>query len=288
MTDAMNWFVQSSGMMRFWTENQKSLIQALIEAKTSPGFPGGANALGQNAFAQMGEQWQKTMAGWANLMPWQQALFPGAGGEESRALLDPVEWAKRSSGLFDAGIAQLTEGPAFATLWDLDRKFLNAQKLWLQRSKDIAAYMQIVQSAWQRAGQRFEQAMQDPSGKPLNSSREVLDEWIATANDALLEMHRSPEFLEAQRRMTRAAADYRIQERSIAEAFCEIHHIPTRTEMDEVQRTVYELRRELRALRRGTAASGDDARVSEAKPVPKAVGRRAKPSAKRSAATEKS
>jgi hypothetical protein len=63
-------------------------------------------------------------------------------------------------------------------------------------------------------------------------------------------MHRSDEFLEAQRKMTRSATEYRLQEREIAEAFCAMHHIPTRTEMDEVQHAVYELRRELRVLQR--------------------------------------
>jgi poly[(R)-3-hydroxyalkanoate] polymerase subunit PhaE len=50
--------------------------------------------------------------------------------------------------------------------------------------------------------------------------------------------------------MTRSSTEYRLAEREIAEAFCEVHHIPTRTEVDELQRTVAELRRELRALKK--------------------------------------
>ena len=61
-------------------------------------------------------------------------------------------------------------------------------------------------------------------------------------------MHRTPKFLEAQRNVTRSSTDYRLQEREIAETFCEVHHIPTRSEVDELQRTVVELRRQVRAL----------------------------------------
>jgi polyhydroxyalkanoate synthesis regulator phasin len=50
--------------------------------------------------------------------------------------------------------------------------------------------------------------------------------------------------------MTRSSTEYRLAEREIAEAFCEMHHIPTRTEMDEMQRVVTELRREIRALKK--------------------------------------
>ena len=61
--------------------------------------------------------------------------------------------------------------------------------------------------------------------------------------------------------------------REIAEAFCEMHHIPTRTEMDEVQRAVYELRRELRALHRqgeGELAQAAPAPRSGKRPAAKA------------------
>ena len=40
----------------------------------------------------------------------------------------------------------------------------------------------------------------------------------------------------AQRAMTRSSAEYRLAEREIAEGFCEVHHIPTRTEGDSYAR----------------------------------------------------
>jgi class III poly(R)-hydroxyalkanoic acid synthase PhaE subunit len=148
------------------------------------------------------------------------------------------------------GLEKLTEGPSYATLWDLDRKMLNVQKLWMERAKNVETYWEVVQGAWNRALERFMKSMNDSKGEPITSGRQMLDLWLACANKALVEMHRSPEFLEAQRKMTRSSTEYRLAEREIAEAFCEMHHIPTRTEMDEMQRTVTELRRELRALKK--------------------------------------
>ena len=49
------------------------------------------------------------------------------------------------------------------------------------------------------------------------------------------------------------------------EAYCEMHHIPTRTEVDELARSVYELRRELRALRRETRESPPPAKPAARK-----------------------
>jgi hypothetical protein len=141
---------------------------------------------------------------------------------------------------------------------------LNTQKLWVERARDVEHYWEILQGAWNKALERFMKALNDPQGEPIKSGRQMIDVWLANANGALLEMHRSAEFLEAQRRMTRSSTEYRLAEREIAEAFCEMHHIPTRGEMDEVQKLVTELRRELRALKRqGTAHEARE----EAKPA---------------------
>jgi hypothetical protein len=99
--------------------------------------------------------------------------------------------------------------------------------------------------------------------------RGLTDRWLAVANDTLIEVHRSDEFVGAQRRMLRAASDLHLQERRIAEAWSEAAHLPTRTEVDELQRTVTELRREMRLLRRAVAASATSPSARVSAPVRK-------------------
>lgn len=250
--------------IQFWQKNQKSLFQAWAEGKM-PAFPGlkphdaaaggdakagtGAAAGGADA---MGELMKRSMEEWAALA---QEAWTQSGRFEPDMLakaFDPAQW-RRAGTRFDMGLEKLTEGPTYATLFDLDRKILNAQKLWIDRTRDIEQYYEVVQGAWNRAYERFMKAIGEEDAAPIRSGRELLDLWLATANTALVEMHRSKEFLDAQRRMTRSSTDYRLAEQGIAEAFCEMHHIPTRTEMDEMQRAVTEIKRELRAMRRDSA-----------------------------------
>ena len=197
----------------------------------------------------MSDLMKRSMEDWAALAKdaWAQGgkFDPAA----MQKLFDPAEW-KRAGSHFDMGLEKLTEGPTYATLWDLDKKMLNTQKLWVERARDVEHYWEVIQAAWSRALERFMKQLNDPKDEPIRSGRQMLDAWLVTANGALLEMHRSKQFLEAQRRMTRSSTEYRLAEREIAEAFCEMHHIPTRTEMDEMQRVVTQLRRELRALKR--------------------------------------
>ena len=247
----MKAFEQGNEWLKFWNENQKSLFQAWAEGKPSPFAMHGEPPPGTEV---MSDLLKRSMEQWATAA--KQAWTKGGGFDPQvmAKLFDPDEW-KRAGSHFDVGLEKLTEGPTYATLWDLDKKMLSVQKLWMERAQDVERYWEVVQGAWVRASERFMKALNDPKGTPITSGRQMLDLWLETANKALLEMHRSPEFLESQRKMTRSSTEYRLAEREIAEAFCEMHHIPTRTEMDEMQRLVTELRREVRALRKPAEAA---------------------------------
>jgi len=244
-------FEQGDEWMKLWAENQKSLFEAWVQGKP-PTFasrgeaPPASDAMGQAA--QISELMRQSMEQWAEYAKAGWAKGANLDPEAMKKLFDPAEW-KRAGSHFDLGMEKLTEGPTYATLWDLDRKTLGLQKLWIERAKDVERYWEVTQAAWSKALERFMKAAADSKGEPITSGRQLLDLWLATANKALVEMHRSEEFLETQRRMTRSAAEYRLAEREMAEAFCEAHHIPTRTEVDELQRIVTELRREIRALK---------------------------------------
>jgi polyhydroxyalkanoate synthase subunit PhaE len=242
----MKGFEQGNEWLKYWNENQKSLFHAWAEGKPPPFAVQGEPPPGAEVMTDL---MKRSMQEWASLAKnaWtQNGRFDA---ESVTKLFDPAEW-KRAGSYFDIGLEKLTEGPTYAALGDLDRKMLNVQKLWVERARDVEQYWEVTQAAWNRALERFMKALNDSKAAPIKSGRQMLDLWLATANDALVEMHRSKEFLEAQRRMTRSSTEYRLAEREIAEAFCEMHHIPTRTEMDEMQKAVAELKREVRDMRR--------------------------------------
>ena len=245
-------FEQGNEWMKLWSENQKSLFESWVAGKPPPfAFRGEAPPAGDavRQAAQISDLMRSSMEQWAEYAKGAWTKGGVVDPEAMKKLFDPAEW-KRAGSHFDLGMEKLTEGPTYATLWDLDRKTLGLQKLWVERAQAVERYWEVMQGAWSKALERFMKVAGDSKGEPITSGRALLDLWLATANKALLEMHRSEEFLEVQRKMTRASTEYRLAEREIAEAFCEIHHIPTRTEVDELQKTVAELRRELRAMKK--------------------------------------
>jgi hypothetical protein len=263
-----------------WLASQQALLKAFFPAQsgTSVAPPAVGHPLEQQ-FADMRDTWQ------ASISKWTEVAKEAAKGEMPdpavlREMFSPASWSGPGSGLMDTALQRVLEGPRYATLWDLDRKLLELQKLRLQRDKEVAAYQAVMQRAWNMAFERFAKtfaAGSEPAAKL--TWRGLTDRWLAVANDTLIEVHRSDEFVGAQRRMLRAASDLHLQERKLAEAWSEAVHLPTRTEVDELQRTVTELRREVRLLRRAATAPAIPSSVEPPAPVrkPRAAKKSAQP-----------
>ena len=222
-------------------------------------------------FNELRDTWQASVAKWTDFAREAgQGELPSA--DKLREMFAPAVWAHGAGtgpGVLDAALQRVLEGPRYAVLWDLDRQLLELQKLTLQRDKAVAAYQAVVQKAWNLALQRFTTTLASKPQAGVGATwRGLTDQWLAVANDTLMEAHRSDEFIEAQRRMLRTASDRHLQERRIAEAWCEATHVPTRSEVDELQRHVIELRREVRMLRRATPDAVKPATATSARKAP--------------------
>ncbi len=244
-----------------WLDAQQTMWKAFFPGTLTP--PDGrlpaheATPLAEQ-FSELRETWQASIARWTEFAKEAaQGEMPSV--DKLREMFAPAAWAQGAgpgSGVLDAALQRVLEGPRYAVLWDLDRQLLELQKLTLQRDKAVAAYQAVVQKGWNLAFQRFTKALgSKPQAAAGLTWRALTDQWLGVANETLIEVHRSEEFIEAQRRMLRAASDRHLRERRIAEAWCEAAHVPTRSEVDELQRHVVELRREVRLLRRATAVA---------------------------------
>jgi hypothetical protein len=265
---------------RAFSHNQAAFLQALFPKPTGGDTPtDGEKSKSplQAQFDEIRQTWKESMAKWAALTSKGRDTVPKA--ETLRDLFSAERWTDAATGPFNAGLRQLLEGPRYAVLWDADRRLLELQQLSAERDRAVARYQSLVQKGWSDAVVRFSKSMPSRTA-PSQTWRELAERWIATLNETLLDVYRSPEFVEAQRHMLRAIADHRLQERRICEAWCEVAQLPTRTELDEVQRTLTDVRRRVRLLER--SCTSDSGRPDTAGAVPKP---RRSPRRKRSPAT---
>ena len=178
----------------------------------------------------------------------------GIAEETLRRMLDPTRFLFAGTDEINQAIQRLVEGPEFADIGTIERQLLKATGEWLALREASAAYRAVTAGAWSRAFQTFSKETAKDPRLLQQGFRAVLDRWLGIANDELIRTQRTDAFLKAQRELLAAGVAYRLKERELVEVWCETHSMPTRTEVDDLHRTVHELRRQVRALNARLAA----------------------------------
>jgi polyhydroxyalkanoate synthase subunit PhaE len=268
--------------------------QALAELWTSASDL--AAALAQRLPQQPAPQGADAAAGAA-------AAATQAGAESTvaatlRRMIDPRVWLSAGDDMEEA-LQRMAEGPRFADLWDNERRFAGVFGAWMALRRRSLEHQAVVLEGWTTAARRFaerlgerlgERAAQGEASSPVASQRAALDLWIETANRTLLEMQRSERYLESQAQLLKASTELRLAQQAVAEYYGRMFGLPTRTELDDVHRTVTELRRALRAVERRLRQQQQQAAAAAAaaaeKPAAAAAMRASRPAARRGKKTE--
>ena len=185
-------------------------------------------------------------------------------------LFDPRAWFSSLGGM-DEALQRMAEGPRLADLWDTERKLLNVFNAWTAVRRRSIEHNTVMLEAWMRAAGAFAKTLNDKADRkePLGSWREVLALWVETANQLCSKRSVRRNTSTASGKSSRrapicasgAAGVGRLLQRGRS-------GIPTRAELDDVHRTVTELRRELRALERANReATTRKARERRRKPT---------------------
>src|SRR5215212_8064355 len=170
-------------------------------------------------------------------------------------IFDPRGWFSDTNEV-DQTLQRMAEGPQLADLWNTERKFIAVFNAWVAMRRHSLEHNKVMLEAWLKAAGIFAKLLNERAdqGEALESWRAVLALWVETANEALLETQRSEAFLSTQRDLVKASSELRLAQQELAEFYSEMFGYPTRTELDDVHRTVTELRRELRAFKRESRA----------------------------------
>lgn len=89
-------------------------------------------------------------------------------------------------------------------------------------------------------------------GEPITTLRQLYDLWVDASEEVYGSFAMSPEFQGVYARMVNALMRVKMQARSMVDEFLGAFNMPTRREMNTILKRQQELRREMRALLKGT------------------------------------
>ncbi|MGI4802530.1 MAG: poly(R)-hydroxyalkanoic acid synthase subunit PhaE [Janthinobacterium lividum] len=199
----------------------------------------------------------------------------GAASEVLERITNPRYWLAGTPEMDDV-LARMVDGPRLADLFDVERRYGNVMRRWTELRRTGFEHQRVLLESWMKASQTFLGELGGRSsvqGKPLEP-KQIVALWSEIGNRQMLETQRSESFLRSQRDMIRASTELRIAQAEMSEHLGKQFGLPTRTEIDDVHRSLTEMRRELRRTRRELDALKQvQSAASAAAPAASSVGK---------------
>jgi class III poly(R)-hydroxyalkanoic acid synthase PhaE subunit len=193
-------------------------------------------------FLKLAQPW---VAGWQKAETHFQAAATG-----NRSAL--VELSRLYWDSFDQTFGRLIQSPGLGSTRELNDKFAKIFAAWQEWREASTEYYVIMAEAATRV---LERALQEigsiaERGETIQSLRQWAQPFEKVADPVLTEIFASDKFVQAQARVLNAAMAYWLCRREIVEEFLKFSDMPTRSEVDEIHQTLYEQRKEIKALKK--------------------------------------
>jgi len=117
-------------------------------------------------------------------------------------------------------------------------------------------YLEVVAGALHKGAEALTLRLAEMGqrGESVDSMLALVRLWARTTDEAMHAAMQSPRALDASAKLLRAGARSRQQQQRVVAIMSEALNVPTRAEVDEAYRAIQELKRELRRMRKATAA----------------------------------
>lgn len=219
------------------------------------------------ALKNVNQWWQTYVEQWQSLgTPWLQAFqqnLPQMGRFDSTSL---VEMTNLYWDAYQETFGKLLQAPGLGYTREMDEKLRRGFAAWLDVQQANYEYQIVLAETWIKA---FEQLMVElidhaEKGETVQSIRELLERWSTTADRVFKDAFVSEAYIHAQGKLVNTTMLYRSRQREVSEITLKALDLPTRSEIDETHRRIYELRKEVKALKKELAAL-----TADKKPTPR-------------------
>jgi len=265
-------------------------------------FIGNQNTAFNDFIKQSGTDWEQYTTQYDDWLSAAKQWFPSSmsGSSDSSAdeadrkdyfaalkmALDPSTFMQMGSNDLTKAFQKLLNAPQFADFGTFENRMMQMMNDSSELRKASAEYQSLISASWSKAFGDFMAQASELFKKPFDDSengsqsvKDMIDQWLKIANKKLLDTQRSPEFLDAQKQLFKAATQCKDQQNEMIEQWCEYVGIPSRAEVDDLHKKVHELKREVRKLKNQSTASSSGAKKALKAAAPKtAASKTTKPS----------
>jgi class III poly(R)-hydroxyalkanoic acid synthase PhaE subunit len=189
------------------------------------------------------------------LSTWQSSFSPLSqmpqNGVHSWLELNNLYW----DALYGKNLGSFMQSPLLGPSREMNGQLLRAFDDWVSLYRAMNDY-QLLEANIQYRGfvaLMAQLAERTKQGKPIKTWREFQAVWAIAADEVFEEAFCQEKNLKVRGQFINALNRYRIQQQALLEAWLKTFNLPTRSEVDEIHQTLYQLRKEMKQLKKRLA-----------------------------------
>ncbi|MCB2263902.1 MAG: class III poly(R)-hydroxyalkanoic acid synthase subunit PhaE [Candidatus Thiosymbion ectosymbiont of Robbea hypermnestra] len=220
--------------------------------------------------------WQSYLSEWGPLLkPWMSSMVTATGsGHLGEMMLGGSAGLSRllsmgQDGAPYAPFADLAEIPSVGVTREHQAKLLRAFDAFVDLRNAMLEFNKMTGEALNKAVEAVMATLVEKSrkGEKVQSVRELNRLWLESADKVFSEMYVSGGYLKVQRELSSTGMTFKIMQQDVLEMVLKPLNLPTRSELDDAYKTLYELRKEVKALKK-TVREQAEKKVVHEPPAP--------------------
>lgn len=226
-----NWFEQLTGAPQGMFETSKdtgALLQSYMKEWGPLLQPWISSAVQATGTGHLGEMMLGGSAGLSRLFSMEQDEFGGA------------------------PFSGFSEIPSIGVSREHQAKILRAFDAFVDMRKVMLEFNKMTVGALQRSVESVMETLVEKSkkGEKIQTVRDLNRLWLDSADDVFTKMYASEDYLKMQHEVSKAGMTYKIMQQDVLEMMLKNLNLPTRSELDDAYKTLYELRKEVKSLKK--------------------------------------
>jgi class III poly(R)-hydroxyalkanoic acid synthase PhaE subunit len=215
----------------------------------------------------LNELWRSFTGEWGPLLkPWMASMNQMMSGHFGEGLLGGSSGLNKLlsfeadgfSRLFDLEASRemafdrLSDIPLLGSSREQNAKILRMFDAFVDLQKVNAKYRVVIAKAMEQAVEETMAKLAEMAqkGEKIDAVKDLTTLWLNVADGVFTKMYAAEDYVTLQHEMSAAGMRFRIQQREVVEMVLKTLDMPTRTELDDAYRSLYELRKEVKALKK--------------------------------------
>jgi class III poly(R)-hydroxyalkanoic acid synthase PhaE subunit len=235
-------------------EWQPALEQYIAQLRSQMADAGDVNKFMKNStqlWQQYGQEMQKSGQPWLNMwmqFPQQMGTMTGS-RDKANPLIEMMNLAWDS---YNQTLGRMTNMPSLGLMREFNETINRSFVSWQENQRISLEYQVLLGDAMLSAFEALMQKLLEKAkaGETIDTQNELLTLWVAVADEVFLQLFHSERYATLQSQYVNSSMALRQQQRALTEILLRMNDLPTRSDLDEAHKNIFELRKEVKALKK--------------------------------------